>query len=260
MEINQVHTGHIVRLSNEKTYGFIEEENGELYFFHALTEKKQQKKLKQEGLLPSIQNYISGDQVSFKLRSSQKENYKLEAYDVKFLANKGRHELINEFQKNNILYGYIKIIDSNKLFVKHIATYIHLPILISDWEEKKDEVYINRENKLVGFRLNQTVKTDKLVAILTDAKFIDEYYILMSHFDNQTTLQAVITGKNKNGYYALLFEGKIEGFIKYIFNSSTIKGDSFSQFKKGDLVTVRIKHRLQTQMKVSLAFANDSLK
>lgn len=254
MEINQVHIGHIVRLNNENTYGFIETENGELYFFHALAEKKRQKKLKQEGLLPTIQNYISGDQVSFKLRLSQKIDYKFEAYDVTFLVNEGRNLLINEFEKNNILHGYIKIIDSNKFYIKHITTYIHLPILISDWEDNIDEVYTNRENKLVSFRLNQTEKIDKLAAILSDTKFIDEYYVLMSHFDNNTNLQAVITGKNNNGYYALLFDGKIEGFINYIFKSTIIKDDSFSHFKKGDFVTVRIKHRLQTQMHVSLAF------
>jgi hypothetical protein len=257
MEIDQIYSGHIVRLNHEKLFGFIEAENGELYFFHSATEQNQQKKLKQEGLLPSVHTYKSGDYVSFKLRSIQKEDFKYEAYDVKFLANERRNLLINEYHKNGILQGYIKIFDSGKLFIKDINTYVYLPIFISDWEFNKDEVYIKRENKLVSFRLNQTVKIDKLHAVLQDAKFIDEYYELMSHFDNQTTLQAIITGKNKHGYFALLCNGKIEGFIamKNIFNGAIIKEDNFSKLRKGDTANVRIKSRLQpTSLRVSLIF------
>jgi hypothetical protein len=239
MDTNQVHIGHVVRFIKERDFGFIENEDGEIYFF--FRDKTNQKKLKQAGLIPYVHNFISGDRVSFKLRLSQRDEGKIEAYDVAFITNERRAILINNLQENGFLEGYIKIFDSETIFVKDKSTYVYVPIAISAWEENLEEVYQSRENALVRYKLNQVVRTDKLSATLSDAKFVDEYYELMSHYDNQTTIQASITGKSKHGYHATLFDGKVKGFLAIPLNQI----DSINQYNKLDIVDVRIKHKIQ---------------
>lgn len=212
MDTNQVHIGHVVRFLKDRGFGFIESDDGEIYFF--FRNKDELKKKKKAGLIPYIHNFISGDRVSFNLRSSQRDEGKIEAFDVTFITNERRAILINNFQENGFLEGYIKIFDSETIFVKDKSTYVYVPIVISAWEENLDEVYQQRENTLVRFKLNQVVRPDKLTATLFDAKFVDEYYELKSHFDNQTPVQATITGKNKNGYYVALFNAKVKGFVR----------------------------------------------
>ena len=239
MDINQVHIGHVVRFIKDRGFGFIEAEDGEIYFF--FRDKEDLKKKKQAGLIPYIHNYISGDRVSFNLRLSQRDEGKIEAYDVAFITNERRAILINNFQEYGFLEGYIKIFDPETIFVKDKSTYVYVPITISEWEENLEEVYQKRENTLVRYKLNQVNRTDKLTATLSDAKFVDEYYVLMSHFDNQTPIRATITGKSKHGYHATLFEGKIKGFIRLPLNQT----DSCKDYNKLDIVEVRVKHRIQ---------------
>ena len=237
--MNKEHIGHVVRFIRERDFGFIEAEDGEIYFF--FRDKSSQKKLKQAGLIPYVHNFISGDRVSFKLRLSQRDEGKIEAYDVAFITNERRAILINNFKENGFLEGYIKIFDPETIFVKDKSTYVYVPIVISAWEENLNEVYHNKEITLVRYKLNQVVRTDKLTATLNDAKYIDEYYELLSHYDNQTPIYAIILGKNKHGYYVTLFNGKINGFIRTPLSQI----DLSDQFNKLDIVEVRIKHKIQ---------------
>ena len=244
MDTNQVHIGHVVRFIKERDFGFIEDEDGGIYFF--FRDKTNQKKLKQAGLIPYVHNFISGDRVSFKLRLSQRDEGKIEAYDVAFISNERRAILINNFQDKGYLEGYIKIFDPETIFVKDKSTYVYVPIAISAWEENLEVVYQSRENTQVRYKLNQFVRPDKLTATLNDAKFIDEYYELKSHIDNETPVNAVITGKSKFGYHATLFNGKIKGFIRVPLSQI----DSTNHHNKLDIVEVRIKHRIQDAHRV----------
>ena len=252
MDTNQAHIGHVVRFIKEPDFGFIEAEDGEIYFF--FRDKSSQKKLKQAGLIPYVHNFISGDRVSFKLRLTQRDEGKIKAYDIAFIKNERRAILINNFQENGFLDGYIKIFDPETIFVKDKSTYVYVPIVISAWEENLEEVYQSRENTLVRYKLNQVVRTDKLTATLTDAIYIDEYYEFMSHYDNQTPIRATITGWNKDGYHASLFNGKIVGFIKC---NNTITSDSLgnlNRYRKGEMVEVLVNYKLRDQKRVSLIF------
>lgn len=252
MDTNQVHIGHVVRFIKERAFGFIEAEDGEIYFF--FRDKEDLKKKKQAGLIPYIHNYISGDRVSFKLRLSQRDEGKIEAYDVTFITNERKQKLIDNFNERGILDGYLKVFDSETIFVKDRETYVYTPIKISAWEEKFDDVYFNRENQLVRYKLNQIVRTDKLTARLNDAKYIDEYYQLLAHFDNQTSIPALITGRYKLGLLVTIFDGTLKVFIKV----KDIDQQYNSRFKKGDMVDTYVSKISYVQRRVTLLLTESS--
>ncbi len=246
MDTNQIHIGHVVRFIKERDFGFIEDEQGIIYFF--FRDRGKLKKLKKAGEIPYVHNFISGDRVSFQLRTSQQEEGKIEAYNVTFIANERQEKLIDNFKEREILDGYLKIFDSETIFVKDRATYIYTPIQISAWEDSLEDVYNNRENQLVRYKLNQIVRTDKLTARLIDAKYIDEYYQLLAHYDNQTTIQALITGRNKLGLHVTIFEGSMKVFIKL----KDADQHFISRFNKGDLVDTFVSKISYVQRRVTL--------
>lgn len=253
MGTNQVHIGHVVRFIKERDFGFIEDENGARYFF--FRNKEELKKKKQAGLIPYVHCFSVGDRVSFKLRVSLRKEDEIEAYDVEFITNENKELLISEFQNNSILEGYIKITDGEKFFVRHKTTQLDLPISISVWEENIDEVYRNRENQLVSFKLTQLGRFDKLTALITDAQFTPEYYELMSHYSNQTTLPALITRKNKYGFHASLYDGKINGFISVSLKSTSVDLEKVNQIQVNDIMEVLIRYPLREgNLQLSLAF------
>ncbi|MEY4273170.1 MAG: Cold-shock DNA-binding domain [Bacteroidota bacterium] len=253
MDTNQEHIGHVTRFFKERDFGFIKNEDGEEYFFFRDKEKLKQKK--QAGLIPYIHCYSAGDRVSFKLRNSQREEGKIEAYDVVFMTNEKKELLVSEFENNSVLEGYIKVIHGDKLFVKHSITGIDLPISISVWEENLDQVYWGRVNQLVRFKLKQVGRFDKLTAILTDVQLIPEYYELTSHYSNQTHAQGKITGINKNGVHVALCQGKVNGFIFFSKNPELdAQNDQLKQLQKGEFVDVWVKYPLkETNLQVALA-------
>ena len=243
MDSNQVHIGYVVRFFKERDYGFIEDENGVSYFF--FRNKDELKKKKQAGLIPYLHSFSVGDRVSYKLRVSQRHEDKMEAYDVEFISNENKELLFSEFQDNSILEGYIKIMDGGKFFVHHKTTQLDLPISISVWEKDVNEIYGNRENRLVSFKLNLHPKNNKLKAILIDRQFIPEYYELMSHYSNQTPLPALITRKNRYGLLASICNQKIGGFVNVLSKTIMIDVEKFNQIQKGDLVDVWIRYPLR---------------
>lgn len=253
-EISKIYNGHITRYDSERHFGFVETENENSYFF--FYEKTEQIQLKKQGLINKIHKFCSGDEVEFKIRPSKKETNKIEAFDLRFIKNKRREKLIEEANQSDYLLGYIKLIDNDKLFIKHISTYVFIPLDISDWETDLDEIYTNRVDKLVNFKLTQIQKTDKLKAVLTDVKFSNDYYELKSAIDKETILSATITGKNSQGLFATIQNGQIEGFIPISKSPENIELLKFEKIKKGSNTNVRVKHIFNNK-RVSLALADN---
>lgn len=253
-ENNKTYNGHITRYDSDRHFGFVETQDENSYFF--FFDKTEQIQLKKQRLINKIHKFCSGDKVEFKLRPSRKSIDKLEAYDLKFIKNERREQLINEANQSDNLLGYIKLIDNEKLFVKHISTYVFIPLVISNWETSLDEVYYNRVEQLVTFRLTQTQKIDKLSAVLTDTKFIDEYYELQSAKDNETILTANITGKNSDGLFATLLNGQVEGFVPISKNPDTLELLKFEKLRKGNKADVKIKSIFNNK-KVSLTLIDN---
>lgn len=251
---SNTYIGHVTRFDNERHFGFIETENEKSYFF--FFDKTEQIQLKKQGLVNKIHKFHSGDEVEFKIRPSQKDAIKFEAFDLKFIKNERRENLVTEAIQTDTLLGYLKLIDNEKFFVKHKSTYVFIPLDISEWETDLDEIYYNRIDKLVNFRLTQTQKLDKLKAVLTDAKFSKEFYEIKSSIDNETTIQATITGKNSQGLFATIFDGLIEGFIPISKNPDNIELLRFEKIKKGSIREVKVKY-LFNNKRVSLVLTEN---
>lgn len=253
-ESNNTYIGHVSRFDNERHFGFVETENEKSYFF--FFDKTEQIQLKRQGLIDKIHKFHSGDEVEFKIRPSQKDERKFEAYDLKFIKNERRENLVTEANQSDTLLGYLKLIDNDRFYVKHKSTYVFIPLDISEWETDLDEIYYNRIDKLVNFKLTQTQKIDKLKAVLTDVMFSKEYYEIKSAFDNETTIQATITGKNSQGLFATILNGRIEGFIPISKSPDSTELLRFEQIRKGSVKDVRVKYMFNNK-KVSLALTDN---
>jgi ribosomal protein S1 len=237
-EDNKTYSGQVIRFESERNFGFVETENGESYFFRF--DKKEQIENKKNGLIDRIHKFCPGDEVEFNIRSSTRTNTKLEAYNLKFIRNERREKLIDESNTSGILSGYLKLIDNEKFFVKHITTYVYVPIEISGWETDLEEVYSKRVNQLVHFSLINTAKINKLKAVLTDVRFVKEYDILKSALEDSTILKATITGKNSDGFFATVLNGEIQGFIP--LNNIHELDIEIHHLKKGYPAQVKVKY------------------
>jgi len=231
--------GYVTRVEPERQFGFIETENGCTYFF--AIDNKGERKRKQLGLMDKIHKFCSGDEVEFQVRTTRKDKNKIEAYSLKFIRNERRQKLIDEAILNDSMLGYIKLIDNESFFIKHISTHVFIPLSISAWETDLEEVYNKRIDKLVKFRLIETHQIDKLKAVLTDVRFLPEYYELQSAINNDFILSATITGKNSKGLFAEILNGRIEGFIPISKNPKELELMKFEKFRKGSVAKVRVK-------------------
>ena len=256
MDTLQTHKGHITRYETKRHFGFIETAENESYFF--LHDKAEVIKQKKEGKIKTVHKHCSGDEVEFKLKRSLKDNEKFEAYDIIFIRNERRDNLIKEALINPKLLGYLKLIDNEKLFVKHINTYVFIPVQMSDWESDLQTFYFDRIDKLVEFNLTQTEKVDKLAAILTGRKFVAEYKTIIDLFTKGNSTTALIIGKNHSGYFAVLSINNIYAFIPISKGSKGLtkaETDYFFKYKKGDTVNVKLKY-VNTNRQVILEFAD----
>ncbi|MDR1897340.1 MAG: hypothetical protein LBR10_11180 [Prevotellaceae bacterium] len=237
----QIYNGIISYYNEIKHYGFIESEDGNSYYFFVDIRQLKQKiiELRRQNSNEIIKyKFCSGDEVQFKIKKS---NDKIEVYAVEYIRNVRKQLLINEADKNQILFGYLKQINDDKFFVKHISTYVFVPIKISNYEIDIDEVYTQRLNKLVQFKLTQTKKIEKLSAILVDRKFSDEYKILKKHYQSGIPLLAKITGRNTKGLFATVMD-KYKGFITLPKESTIEDNERFQAIKRWSEVLVILKY------------------
>src|SRR5688572_29789421 len=122
MKSNQIVNGFLSRFNTAKNFGLIESIEGLSYYFYndtsQITSWKERKKAHKFGV---------GDEVEFTPEMDSKG--RPIATDVVFMKNPKRDSILEEAKELNILKGYLKKID-DKFFVKHISTYIFIPIVI----------------------------------------------------------------------------------------------------------------------------------
>lgn len=236
--------GHVSRYDTDRHFGFIETEDNTYFFFF---DKKEQIQLKKSGVIDRIHKFSSGDEVEFQLRPSIKDSSRLEAYNIKFIRNLRRQKLVEEAKEKDILLGYLKQVDNEKLFVKHKTTYVFVPLKISEWETDLEAVYFDRIDKLVEFRLTQTEKLDKLCAVLTDRKFSKEYQMITELMQSEQATEAKITGRNIHGLFATVFNGTLNGFVTLSKEPTPGEQEIFQKLRKGDDALVKLKHHPDTK-------------
>ncbi|MEO7044916.1 MAG: hypothetical protein ABI091_06380 [Ferruginibacter sp.] len=227
-----IKAGIIARYHIEKSYGIIETLDNESFFFFIDKSSLRRKETK------GIHKFRSGDEIEFKIKPDSKHGQI--AYNLCFIKNTRRDNLIQEAKELNILKGYLKKIE-NTFFVKHLSTYLFIPIKISEWETDIGATYEDRLNQLVLFELKNIDKPYIISAILIDRVFKPEYTIIneLNSLDQSTF--ASITGSNTNGFFSSILEGSVEAFISIKMNEEYFKNHTL---KKGDVVEAKliIKH------------------
>lgn len=257
MTENIIYYGYITWYNTERRFGLVKTITGESFFF--FFDKNEFIKRKREEGIRSYHEFRYGDEVEFKIRQSLKDNSKFEAFDLRFIKNERVDKLIEEANVLNSLWGYLQLIN-DKFFVKHISTYTLIPLEISAWETDLGIIYHNRINKKVNFRLTQTKNTNKLKAVLTDTIFTSDYCNLKSALNSEKILQATITGRNTQGFFATIFDGLIEGFILISKKRDNTKMLKYRHIKKGNIVDVKIKYIQHNNKHVSFTlFENDTM-
>lgn len=233
-DLEKTYIGHIVRLKKQQNFGFIESENFEEFFFYI--DKKEYNVNKNNGGIKNTKKFCLGDEVKFKLRKSLIYEFELEAYDIIFVKNRRIELLIEEAKQNKILNGFLKLIDDDNFYVKHIPTYIFIKLKISKSETDIQDNYYNKINSLVEFELTHIEKIDKLSAVLTNRKFKDVDKTILNIIESKEVITATITGRNLKGYYVTFLDNTTKSFIY-------LKKDTMdlTNFKKGEKINVIIK-------------------
>jgi hypothetical protein len=254
MEKNGIYTGYVTRFYRDRNFGFLETNEGYSYFFKY--DKAGIKLQKAQGILNYIHVFCSGDEVEFQLKPSGENHNTLEAFNLRFIKNERREELIKESLENDKLFGYLKLLDDERFFVKHATTYVFIPIEMSVWETNLQETYFNRIDEKVTFKLLRTNRISKMTAALTDVRYIDDYYELLSIMDNEITIPSIITGKNTIGLFVKILDGKYEGFILLSQNHKPLEPQILDKYKKGEILNVLIISILESK-KLSFKIADD---
>jgi hypothetical protein len=253
MEHNQTYKGIITRYNQVKKFGFVSTKDDQSFFFFIDTNERHN--MNTQEMAYKKGHYCIGDEVEFKLKPSLKEVDKLEAYDLIFFKNEKIDLLLNEANQADHLLGYLKLINE-EWAVKHVSTYVIIPLEISTWEENIYKTYHSRLEQLVPFRLIKRKKIDYLKAELTDTVYIKEYYDLQLAKENGTVLKAKITGKNSDGIFATVLNNQVHGFIRLLKNADQTQILKFEKITKGDYVNALVKSILGDK-RVTLSLLED---
>lgn len=93
-------------------------------------------------------------------------------------------------------------------------------------------MYAAREDEIVNFKLTQTEQVHKLAAVLVDAQFAPEYNAVLVLQKSQEITPASLVGKNEDGYFTTLLDGKVEAFLPISQNLTDAERALLSNLKK----------------------------
>jgi len=243
MDSNIILYGFISRFYVELNYGFIEADDGNCYFFF---HDKKQYKTSEEA--KAAHKFRAGDRVAFQAEYDEKGRTK--ACNVKFIQNEKRDKLIKEAEESNTLKGYLKKIDDD-YFVKHINTYIFIPVKISEWETNLESIYQDRIDDLVLFELRNIKKPHSLYATLTDRLLKKEYALLEEQKFLKEPVYVRINGGNVGGYFCEFLDSQIKCYCKFIDEQDKAKNGNFP---KGEIIAVFVKHISAERLMITTSF------
>lgn len=227
-------TGTIEKYFPKKQYGFVRDiDNGISYYFH--NDKLFQKQL---SLLGEKHSYCEFDEVEFNVRPSERDNSKYEAYELRFIRNKPREELIALASTEEYFMGQV-ITNDGDYFIKPKGFQLSIPLEFSVWENLS-EVFKDL-TKFQAFKLREIGKIDKLYAELINKSFCTDYYQLLEISTTKQIIQAIITGRNDAGLFAFLPDyDSVSGFIEYNSAESEQTANYKATLRKGDVVKVYV--------------------
>ncbi len=248
-KLNKTHIGFITLYVKAKRYGFIESGDHNYFFFDNYLEH-----VKHGNNGETEHVFRSGDEVEFKLKLSPQKEGKVEAYDLKFIRNIRLQELLDEAKTKGVLQGHLKIFDTKRFFVQHLTTNVYVPIKVDVWELDIHDVYIERKNQLVEFRLSPSNNMDRKFAQLTDRKFPEIYWKILDLYKTRESTLATIKGKDYNGLIVTIFDDKVDGLIKQWKDATPKETEKFLELEEGETALVKVKYwPEEKQVKLKLA-------
>lgn len=237
--MEEIKTGKIEKYFIDKTYGFIKAEDGNSYFF--LFGKEEKKIALRNSGLSNRHVIYSGDSLTFKLKPSDLDQTKLIAYDLCFIENSNKEDIIMECQKHGSLTGRLKMIGNN-LYVKHFSTNMMIFVRTSKWEIDMDDVYIENLDRIVKFKVFKDEKAGSLYAYLVDRRFCKEYNMAIEAMNENKTLEGRVLRKNRIGVYVQIFEDT-EAFVSFPSYLSQQDKKLFNE----QIISVKVKNILESR-------------
>ena len=235
---NEIHKGHVLSYNKLRQFGFVESEDSQSHFFYI--DKKAQSKIKiDKDRIHLVHRYHSGDEVEFKIRKSELREGQTEAYDLKFIRNVNREKLVKEYLAKGVLTGQLKV-SENILLIHHDNSNVNIYIYYSIWEKELN--FLNKDliDSKVNFTLMNIEEPDKIIAILYDRKFTDEYLELKKLLDTGKTIEAIITGKYESGFIVSILENRYKGNVHHIHKSKKEVINGAKKYIKGEIVQVKL--------------------
>lgn len=244
-------TGRITHYNTKKKYGFIKTEVNQSFFFYFNI--REQIELMNSGIKNALRGPRPGDVVEFQLRPNLRDNTKMVAYNLVYLRNFFKEQLMQHAEENKILKGTL-VQQNDAYFIKHPDADILIRVLISEWETDLNLTYADRINNTVEFTVNPGRHFNALGAILTDRRFCKEYVPLLQLQASDNTTTAVITQKIWRGIHATILDGTVNAFATFPKEFSEEQRNHFFRFNAGDKVKVKIK-AIRKSKRVSITIA-----
>lgn len=187
--------GYISYINHIKHYGFIDSPDLkiDLIFFRTTNCQK------------SYINIHKGDKVSFEYDPI--DDPKSGVKEIAFLKNASLECLKNDFLNGKILNGFLKKIDNN-YYVKDSNTYIFIQLVISSYEINLQEVYEEKLNTKIDYKITLFTAKNKIRAININRQLLPECRLLV--VGNKTKGQVVSIVKG--GYQIKVYE-RFLGFL-----------------------------------------------
>ncbi len=243
MDLSKTYTGHVINYEKKRSFGFIRTTDNHNYFFYLKRKTKEERNQVEESITTDTYTPFEDDEVEFKLRPAFRENKSFEAYDVKFVRNNKRDELVELALKGIPLFGYLKRNLSEEYFVHHLDTKLSIPIKIHRAEIDLQTVYADRIAQTVEFKLHGLEKIEKLTAVLKDRRFPPENYEVYGLLVSKEVIPAIIVSIDPTGYSATILNNTVAGFIRQPLHATEEELATFFRFAIGDTVSVTVQNR-----------------
>lgn len=227
-------TGTISFINPHKKYAMIDYEvNGKKKSIKGNIDEKIQEEQKAKGLIKKIHQYNTGDVVRFKIKKAGRGDLMI-AYELEFLYNNNRSDIINKAKKENRFIGYLKKTDDG-FFIKEIDSYQFFPIQFSPWQIIPGEADMNEAK---SFFLENLEKPEKTTAALFNNHFIPEFHTAVKYFKAKTIIEACIKKITPHGIYLDVINDKIHAKL----NPAALNVTDVQTMQIGNMIKVIISY------------------
>lgn len=187
--------GFISYINSNRHYGFIDSPDLDIdqIFFHTTNCKK------------NYRHIHKGDKVFFEFNPLV--DRERGAKEIAFLQNASLDGLKEDFKNGKRLKGFLKKIDNN-YYVKDSDTYIFIRLIVASYEINIEEVYEEKLNTIIDYRITTFTSKNKIRAININRQFLPDCKFLVEGNITEGQIVAIVKG----GYQIKIYDN-IVGFL-----------------------------------------------